>query len=272
MKPDTQIAISLSIVFFFGNGMPIVASEKKQATPMANAERAQIYRLPPKKFGAENEWYQSVDSFLKNTDCSGDDWKTFLADFGSGIDDFELKKRARVIELADKTLAETERRFGAHSLQSRMAHMDYAIALALSEQKRRAWDEYDLYAPALEGENVEFLVLSLRALGLAFGHGSDAIHAFQLGDELISKYTVSEVVQAQFYNYASDSVFRSLNTRDDNIKPFFKYAQKAIQLDEKLGSDFYPQLREVKSLLDGQLQQDAERKKWAEEHKPEGGK
>lgn len=269
MKPDTQIAISLLIALFFGSGVPIVASAEKESSPKTNSERAQTHRLPAKKIGAEIEWFQAVESFLKTTDCSGDDWKTFLTDFGSGIDDVELKKRAIEIELTAKILTETERRFGDQSPQSRMAHMDFAIALALSEQKRRAWDEYDLYAPAIERENVEFLVLSLCALGVAFGHGSDAIHAFQLGDELISKHAVSELVQAKFYNYASDSVFRSFDTKDDNIQPFYKYAQKAIQLDEKLG--IFDQLKEVKYLLDGQTHQDAEHKKWAEEHKQEGG-
>ncbi len=258
-------AISTALILFctFATPSVVLAGE-------TSSTGNQIHRLPQKKDGSEIEWYQAVQSFLKYKDCSVDDWKMFLSDFGCEINEYNPERRELYLELALRILSKTGFRFGAHSMESRMAHLNYASALALSEQCRKAWDEYDAVAPDLKVENVDYLVASLCSLGLAFRancRSSDVIYAFRLGDEIISSSKVTEDVQARFYNSASEAVYVSDRCKDDNIKPFYRYAEKAIQLDEKLGKAYFNQLREVIRLRNIQLQSDEEHRKWAEKHK-----
>ena len=201
---------------------------------------------------ASNEDLQSaVKKTIANRSMSSDDWqKLFLALMETMCESYHEQKRPRN-ELCAKVQQACDQRFGKNSIESDMGHFVYAVSFILVDDGRRAWDEYykAVRSGRIANSNPDFIVKSLKALGVTFGeniYGSDALHAFKLADQFIKSHKVSLSNQAELYSAATESIYRhSSSSPDYTDSLFLKFADKAIVLNKKLGSKNAEQLENV---------------------------
>ncbi len=191
---------------------------------------------------ASNEDLQaSVKKLVNDRSMSSGDWqKLFLVLMETMCESYQDQDHPYHALCAEVHQA-CDRRFGKNTIESDMGNLLYAESFILVDEGRKSWDEYDkaVRSGRIANSNPDFLVKSLKALGVTFGeniYGSDAIHAFQLADQFIATHKVSLPVQANLYSAATEAIYcHSFSSPDYTDSLFMKFADKAIALNRRLG-------------------------------------
>ena len=189
------------------------------------------------------ELKKSVMSLTRDQSVSAEDWQKFLAALRDSLNESNDDREKLQNELCIEILEATNSRFGKGSVESSMAHLTYAVSLAVIEEGRKAWNEYDeaVSSGKLAASNPDFLVKSLEMLGFNFRknfYDADTLHAFQLADKFVDNHKVSLPVKADLYNTGTEQLYRCDSEEEGIDSLFYKYADRAISLDQKLGSKY----------------------------------
>lgn len=250
--------------------LQIQSAQAKQASTLPKSA-IELHKITAEKLtrafrnASDIEMQNCVKRLIKEKAISSSDWQKLLIALRDTTHYESEHDHGMQHKLCAEVQKVTDLRFGKNSLDSARGHLIHAISLALVEEGRNAWNEYDkaLSSGKLLASNPDFVVKSLENIGFNFRENlycSDAIHAFQLADQIIQNHKVCLPVQADLYNVGTDAIYRCSSDRDYSKSLFYKFASRAISLDKQLGANYADQLKIVTDL---KQYQSAQEKEWA---------